>query len=253
MLWQLHLWELGLWAGTSAGVHHGAGCKQGISPWASSLNFSCDFWHQGVNDNPWCAKLLASGQLHFLKESSGRIGSLCSGDWCWEVKTALAFLRRTPALPANPSHWSQMFCCSPDTSRPTDLDLGSAPCFRTWCYILNYLMKKFREVQVHQNCMDNELYIGNTSWSLTKTGVFYRLFGIWAVGCRDVVSCDKLALASGFEAIQLMRFCKPRITLILPLLIVWSCSNSNIFHVETNIFFFFFLSPSYRKESFQIK
>lgn len=116
--------------GHSAGVRHGVGCKEGIRPRASSLNFSCDFWHQRVNDNPWCGKLLASGQLHLFKESSGRIGSLCSGDWCWAVKTALAFLKGTPALPANPIHCSQMFCCSPDTRQAHRAGFGKYSMFQ---------------------------------------------------------------------------------------------------------------------------
>lgn len=114
----------------TAGVRHGVGCKEGIRPRASSLNFSCDFWHQRVNDNPWCGKLLASGQLHLFKESSGRIGSLCSGDWCWAVKTALAFLKGTPALPANPIHCSQMFCCSPDTRQAHRAGFGKYSMFQ---------------------------------------------------------------------------------------------------------------------------
>lgn len=116
--------------GHSAGVQHGVGCKQGIRPRASSLNFSCDFWHQRVNDNPWCGKLLASGQFHFFKESSGRIVSLCSGDCCWAVKTVLAFLKRTPALPANSIHHIQMFCCLPHTRQAHRLAFGKCSMFQ---------------------------------------------------------------------------------------------------------------------------
>lgn len=223
--------------GHSAGVQHGVGCKQGIRPRASSLNFNCDFWHQRVNDNPWCGKLFASGQLRFLRRAQGELEAFAVVTAAGQSKQPRLFSRGHQHCQQTLSIVARCFAVYHIPGMPTDLDLGTAPCFRTWCWIPNDLVKKFREIQVHQKCMDDKLYIGNTSWSLTKTEIFYRLFGIWAVGCRDVVSCDKLALASGFEAIQLTRFCKPRITLIMPLLIDWSCSNTNIFHIKRNLFF----------------
>lgn len=184
---------------------------------------------------PGVANFLLQGSSIFLRRAQGGLEAFAVVTAAGQSKQPWLFSRGHQHCQQTLSIIFRCFAVYHIPGKPTDLHLGSAPCFRTWCYIPNYLVKKFREIQVYQNCMDNKLYIGNTSWSLTRTEIFYRLFGIWAVGCRDVVSCDKLALASGFEAIQLMRFCKPRITLIMPLLIDWSCSNTDIFHIKRKL------------------